>query len=152
MKKFYLASDHAGFALKEELKDHLAKQGYQTVDLGPETDTKPESYALQGFRLGNAVAADKGSYGVAVCGTGIGISIAVNKIHSIRGARITSVEDAHLTKLHNDANVIVFGGRQTKPELAFAMIDKFNETEFEGGRHIERVNQLSEEDKHKSCC
>ncbi len=145
MKKFYLASDHAGFALKEELRDHLAKQGYDVVDLGPDTDGKPVSYSLQGFKLGKAVAADKGSYGVAVCGTGIGISIAVNKINGIRGARVTSVQDAHLTKLHNDANVLAFAGRQTSTETALAMIDEFNNTEFEGGRHIERVSQLNEE-------
>lgn len=144
MKKFYLASDHAGFKLKEELKDHLAKQGYETVDLGPETDEKPVSYALQGFKLGKAVAKDKGSYGVAVCGTGIGISIAVNKIDGIRGARITSVQDAHMTKQHNDANIIAFAGRQTSTDQAFEMIDEFNSTEFEGGRHLERVKQLSE--------
>lgn len=144
MKKFYLASDHAGFKLKEELKDHLAKQGYETVDLGPETDEKPVSYALQGFKLGKAVAKDEGSYGVAVCGTGIGISIAVNKIDGIRGARITSVQDAHMTKQHNDANIIAFAGRQTSTDQAFEMIDEFNSTEFEGGRHLERVKQLSE--------
>lgn len=145
MKKFYLASDHAGFALKEELKAHLEKQGYEIVDLGPETDQAPISYALQGLKLGQAVAADKSSNGIAVCGTGIGISIAVNKVHGIRGARITSVQDAHLTKQHNDANIVVFGGRQTPVDLAIKMIDEFNETEFEGGRHQERVNQLNQE-------
>ena len=144
MQKYYLASDHAGYKLKDELKKHLESKGFEVIDLGPNTDAVSISYVDQGKKLGEAIMADPSSLGAAVCGTGIGISIALNKVAGIRAARIVSVEDAHLCKQHNDANVVVFGGRQLTTEQAIEMIDEFNATEFEGGRHLERVEQLNQ--------
>ncbi|EFF41673.1 RpiB/LacA/LacB family sugar-phosphate isomerase [Mycoplasmopsis alligatoris] len=143
MKKVVaLASDHAGFELKENIKNYLAKKGYETVDLGPDTDKVSVSYATQGKELANYVDEHKVDFGVGVCGTGLGISYALNRHKHIRAARVTSVEDAHLAKLHNDANVLCFGGRQIEKEKAFEMIDDYIATQYEGGRHQSRIDEL----------
>ncbi|QKT05338.1 RpiB/LacA/LacB family sugar-phosphate isomerase [Mycoplasma sp. OR1901] len=137
-----LASDHAGFDLKEQLKDYVRSLGYDTVDLGPSNGVDKISYATQGNELAEYINSRKPDFGIGVCGTGLGISYALNRHKHIRAARITSVEDAHLAKQHNDANVLVFGGRQIKPEDAFKMVDEYLKTDFEGGRHIERIEEL----------
>ncbi|MBN4083211.1 RpiB/LacA/LacB family sugar-phosphate isomerase [Mycoplasma sp. CSL10137] len=137
-----LASDHAGFELKEELKKYVRSLGYDTVDLGPDNGVNKVSYATQGNELAEYINSRKPDFGIGVCGTGLGISYALNRHKHIRAARITSVEDAHLAKQHNNANVLVFGGRQLKTEDAIKMIDEYLKTDFEGGRHIERIEEL----------
>ncbi|ADE20033.1 RpiB/LacA/LacB family sugar-phosphate isomerase [Mycoplasma crocodyli] len=143
-KKIALASDHAGFELKENIKNYLAKKGYETVDLGPDTDKVSISYASQGNKLADYVVDNDVDFGVAVCGTGLGISYALNRHKHIRAARVASVEDAHLAKLHNDANVLCFGGRQIEKEKAFEMIDDYINTKYEGGRHQTRIDELDQ--------
>lgn len=141
--KILMASDHAGFKLKEKLKEYLeSKDNIDVEDLGVYTDQVSANYAEQGLKLGNAVMENKDSLGIVVCGSGIGISIAANKVKGIIAARITSIEDAELAKKHNGANVIAFGGRQISPELAIKMLDSFLANEFEGGRHLDRINLL----------
>ena len=142
MQKIYLASDHAGFELKDKMKQYVEGLGYQVEDLGPFTDAVSVSYATYGLELGHKVSDDKDSIGIGVCGTGLGISYAINRVKGARGARVTSVEDAHLAKQHNNANVLVFGGRQQTFDQAKAMFDEFIKTDFEGGRHQERIDQL----------
>lgn len=143
MKKVVaLASDHAGFLLKDELAKYVQKLGYEVVDLGPDTDQKSVSYAEKGKELAEYVYQNKPTFGIGVCGTGLGISYALNRHKGIRAARVTSLEDAHLAKQHNDANVLVFGGRQIAPELAEQIVDEYIKTEFEGGRHIQRIEEL----------
>lgn len=142
MKKIVLASDHAGFELKDAMKKYVESKGYETIDLGPFNGEESVSYAEYGLKLGNKVAKDKKLIGIGVCGTGLGISYAINRVKGARGARLTSIEDAHLAKQHNNANVLVFGGRQISPEQAEAMFDEFIATEFEGGRHQARIEQL----------
>ncbi|MCU4706956.1 RpiB/LacA/LacB family sugar-phosphate isomerase [Mycoplasma sp. CSL7503-lung] len=137
-----LASDHAGFELKEQLKEYVRFLGYDTVDLGPDNGVNKVSYATQGNELAEYINSRKPDFGIGVCGTGLGISYALNRHKHIRAARITSVEDAHLAKQHNNANVLVFGGRQLKTEDAIKMIDEYLKTDFEGGRHIERIEEL----------
>lgn len=145
MKKVIaLASDHAGFKLKQELQEYVRTLGYDTVDLGPSTDANPVSYADAGKELAEYMTSRKPDFGIGVCGTGLGISYALNRHKGVRAARITTPEDAHLAKQHNDANVIVFGGRQVSFEQAKEMVDEYIKTQFEGGRHIARIKELDE--------
>ncbi|VEU76474.1 RpiB/LacA/LacB family sugar-phosphate isomerase [Mycoplasmopsis columboralis] len=145
MKKVVaFASDHAGFKLKEELVQYIQSLGYETVDLGPDNDKESISYATQGKELAEYVDSRQPDFAIGVCGTGLGISYALNRHKHIRAARVTSVEDAKYAKLHNNANVLVFGGRQVSLEDAKKMVDEYIATEFEGGRHQKRIDQLDE--------
>lgn len=138
-----IASDHGGFALKEIVKEHLKERGYKTVDLGTHSEESVD-YPVYGKACGQAVAEGKADLGVVVCGTGIGISIAANKVKGVRCGLCTSVEMAELTKKHNNANVLALGGRTTDPDLALRITDAWLDTEFEGGRHERRTNMLDE--------
>lgn len=142
MKKAYLASDHAGFELKDKMKKYLESKGYLVEDLGPFDGDTPVSYADYGKKLGHAISDDKNSFGIGVCGTGLGISYAVNRIKGARGARVTSVEDAHLAKQHNNANALLFGSRQETLEEVKAMFNEWEKTKYEGGRHQSRIDGL----------
>ena len=142
MKKIVLASDHGGFELKEKMKDYVKSKGYETIDLGPDNGTDSVSYAEYGLKLGKKIAEDDNYLGIGVCGTGLGISYAINRVKGARGARLTTIEDAHLAKQHNNANALVFGGRQISFQQAKEMFDEFVKTDFEGGRHISRIQQL----------
>lgn len=142
MKKIVLGSDHAGFELKDKLKKYVEEKGYEVIDLGPDNSKTPVSYAEKGLAIGHHIAKNKDEIGIAVCGTGLGISYAVNRVKHVRGARVTSIEDAHLSRQHNDANIIVFGARQITLDNAKAMLDEFLLTKFEGGRHKARIDAL----------
>lgn len=144
-EKIYLSSDHAGYDLKEQIKSYLEKKGFKVVDLGTTNNKDSVSYADYGKKLAKNVLSDKDSYGIGVCGTGLGISYSVNRFKGIRGARITSVEDAHLAKEHNNANILLFGGRQIEISKAEKMIDEFFATKYEGGRHQKRIESLDED-------
>ena len=141
--KIAIASDHGGYALKEQVKQHLLERGIEVEDLGTHSEDSVD-YPVYGKLCGQAVASGKADLGVVVCGTGIGISIAANKVKCIRCGLCTSVEMAHLTKQHNNANILALGGRTTKPELAMAIVDEWLDTEFEGGRHQRRIDMLDE--------
>lgn len=143
-KRIYLSSDHAGFDLKDKIKSYLNENDYEVIDLGTNSSNDSVSYANYGKKLAQEVLKDKGSYGIGVCGTGLGISYSVNRFKGIRGARVTSVEDSRLAKQHNDANVLLFGGRQTTIEDAQKMIDEFFKAEYEGGRHQKRIDELDD--------
>ena len=140
-KKIAVASDHGGFALKETIKAHLVERGYEVNDLGTHSEESVD-YPVYGKACAEAVASGEAELGVVCCGTGIGISIAANKVKGIRCGLCTSVEMAHLTKQHNNANMIALGGRTTEPELALAIVDEWLDTEFEGGRHQRRIDML----------
>lgn len=144
MKKMYISSDHAGFEMKNQIIDYV-KNKYQieVQDLGP-FNTESVSYAEYGKLLAQSVVKDKAQdvFGIGLCGTGLGISYAVNRIKGIRGARVTSKEDAMLAKLHNNANILLFGARQESFEEIKAMIDTYITTEYEGGRHQARIDEL----------
>lgn len=137
-----LASDHGGCVLKNEMKDYLKQIGYEVVDLGPEDGSKPISYALQGHKLANYVLKNNVYAALGFCGTGIGISLALNRHKGIRAARVVTVEDARLAKQHNNANILVMGGRYVPLAEAKAMFDEFVKTKYEGGRHQERIEQI----------
>lgn len=141
--KIAIASDHGGFALKEQVKAHLIGRNLEVLDLGTHTEESVD-YPAYGKTCGEAVVNGEADLGIVVCGTGIGISIACNKVKGVRCGLCTSVEMAHLTKQHNNANVLALGGRTTAPELAMAIVDEWLDTEFEGGRHQRRVDMLDE--------
>ena len=142
MKKIVLTSDHAGINLRKELKKFVESKGYKTIDLGPNKLGVSVSYAQKGLELAQRISKNDDEIGIAICGTGIGISFAVNRVKNVRGARIKSIEDATLARQHNNANVAVLGGRQISLKKAKLVIEKFLSTPFESGRHIERIKQL----------
>lgn len=138
-----IASDHGGFELKEIVKKHLEERGLEVADLGTNSDASVD-YPVYGKACGEAVVSGEADCGIVVCGTGIGISIAANKVKGVRCGLCTSVEMAQLTKQHNNANVLALGGRTTPAELALQIVDAWLDTEFEGGRHERRTSMLDE--------
>ena len=137
-----VASDHAGFDLKEILKSDLQAAGYAVLDLGTNS-TASVDYPDFGTAMGEAIASGKAERGVLVCGSGIGISIAANRNPKVRAAVVHDVTSARLTRLHNDANVVAFGQRLIGTETAREALKVFLDTKFEGGRHAGRVAKLS---------
>jgi ribose 5-phosphate isomerase B len=137
-----VASDHAGFDLKEILKRDLQDAGLEVLDLGTNS-TQSVDYPDFGTAMADAVASGKAERGVLVCGTGIGISMAANRNPKVRAALVHDVTSARLSRLHNDANVVAFGQRLIGTETAREALKVFLGTEFEGGRHTHRVAKLS---------
>ena len=140
--KIALAADHGGFELKEKVKDYLQQKGYDIFDLGCSNGEESVDYPNYGKACGEAVIGGDAERGIVVCGTGIGISIAANKVKGIRCALCTSVFMAEMASKHNNANVLSLGGRTLEPELALNIVDTWLNTEFEGGRHQRRVDLL----------
>lgn len=141
--KIALASDHGGYELKLAVAEHLKERGIETVDLGTHS-TESVDYPIYGKKCGEYVANGEADLGMVFCGTGIGISIATNKVHGIRCALVYSVETAKLAKQHNNANIISMGGRTVSTELAIQMTDAWLDEEFLGGHHQPRVDMLNE--------
>lgn len=137
-----LASDHAAVDLKATLAEWLRAQGHEALDLGPATADRVD-YPDYGYKLAEAVASNAVDFGVALCGSGIGISIAVNRNPKCRAALVSEPLSAALAREHNDANVIAMGARLTGPDMAIACLAAFLSTEFGGGRHAGRVEKLS---------
>ena len=142
MPRIAIASDHAAFELKSALAEHLRGKGHEVIDLGPPS-TDSVDYPLYGYKLADAVASGAVDKGVALCGSGIGISIAVNRNPACRCALVSEPLSASLARQHNDANVIAMGGRLVGAEMAKACLDAFLDTPFLGDRHQRRVDQLS---------
>ena len=137
-----VASDHAGFDLKEILKRDLQAAGLEVLDLGTNS-TQSVDYPDFGIAMADAVASGKAERGVLVCGTGIGISMAANRNPKVRAALVHDVTSARLSRMHNGANVVAFGQRLIGTETAREALKVFLGTEFEGGRHANRVAKLS---------
>ena len=138
----YLASDHAGCELKAAICAHLDTTRYQIVDLGPDQGVSVD-YPDYGVKLAVALKDDKAAFGIAICGSGIGISIAVNRFSWVRAALVSTAEAASLSRQHNDANVLALGERLIDRSLALTCVEVFLGTVFEGGRHQQRVNKLT---------
>ena len=136
-----IASDHAAIALKAELAAWLAGEGHEVADLGPQGDA-PVDYADYGYGLAEHVAGGRSERGVALCGSGVGISIAVNRHPACRCALVSEPGSAALSRQHNDANVIALGARLVELETAKACVAAFLATDFAGGRHGPRVDKL----------
>ena len=140
--KIAIASDHAAFALKAELARWLAEAGHQVADLGPDSEASVD-YPDFGYALAAHIAGGKADRGVALCGSGIGISIAVNRHPGARCALVSEPLSARLCREHNDANIIAMGARLTGPDMAKACVEAFLATPFAGDRHVRRVDKLT---------
>ena len=137
-----LGSDHAAYKLKLAIAEHLKEKGIEFEDLGC-YGTESVNYPEYGQKVAEAVAAGKYEYGIVVCGTGIGISLAANKVPGIRCAVCSDTYSAKYTRLHNDANMLAMGERVVGQGLAMEIVDTFLSTGFEGGRHDKRVDMIT---------
>ena len=143
-----IGSDHGGFELKEKIKKHLEDRGLEYRDYGTFSDASVD-YPTYGIAVGEAVARGECEKGILVCGTGIGISMAANKVKGVRAACCSDTFSARYTRMHNDANIICMGGRVVGPGLAIDIVDLFLDTPFEGGRHQRRIDMITEYENKK---
>jgi ribose 5-phosphate isomerase B len=141
--KIAIGSDHAAYELKEAIKEKLIGEGHEVIDVGCDS-TESVDYPKYGHAVGRTVASGEAERGIAVCGSGIGISIACNKVPGIRAALCTSVEMAEMCRRHNNANVVCMGARMISRELAFDIIDTWMTTDFEAGKHLRRINEIED--------
>lgn len=140
-----IGADHAGFLLKEKIKEKLVNEGYEVIDVGTFSEESVD-YPIYGKKIGEKVAKGEADRGIAICGSGIGISISCNKVKGIRAALCTSVEMAEMSRRHNNANVLALGARMIDKDAAFKIVDKWLETGFEGGKHLRRINMIEADD------
>ena len=137
--KIAIGADHGGYPLKDAVIAHLTKNGYECVDFGTYSPERCD-YPVYGEKVARAVAGGECDLGVLICGTGIGISLAANRVKGIRAAVCSEPYSAQLTREHNNANIICLGERVTGQGIAADMVDIFLSTPFEGGRHLRRIN------------
>ena len=140
-KTVCIASDHAGFNLKEDIKNHLIKKDMSIFDLGPYTD-KSVDYPDYAKKLANRVKLRKSDVGILVCGSGTGMAISANKIKKIRAALCYNLKSTRLSRQHNNANIITLGSRLIKKKLSLKLVEIFLKTKFEGGRHLKRISKI----------
>ena len=136
----FIASDHAGFNLKKSITKKLSKKQI-IIDLGPRNDSSVD-YPDYAHKLSKKVASNKGSFGVLVCGSGMGMSITANKNKSVRAALCYSIKNTKLSRLHNNANIITLGARLIDKNKALNLVSVFLSTKFEGGRHLRRIKKM----------
>lgn len=140
--KIVLGSDHAGFSLKETIKEHLSSQGYEIIDCGTDSEESVD-YPDFGAKVAKTICDGVCEKGILVCGTGIGISIAANKLPGIRAAVCHDLFTAQASREHNDANILAMGARVIESSLALEMVDAWLATPFSGGRHQRRIDKIS---------
>ena len=140
MKKIYIASDHAGFKLKSSILLKFAKKK-KIIDLGPNSSISVD-YPDYAKKLSKKIASDKGSFGILICGSGMGMAITANKIKNVRAALCYSNKNTKLSRLHNNANIITLGERLISKNKAINLIKIFLSTKFEGGRHLRRIKKM----------
>lgn len=138
-----IGNDHVAIELKNTVKEHLEQQGYEVVDFGTNSPERFD-YPISGFKVGKAVASGDVDLGVLICGTGVGISLAANKVHGIRACVCSDPYSAKLSREHNNTNIIAFGARVVGPELAKMIVDEWLGAAFQGGRHQRRIDMLAE--------
>ena len=141
MEKIIIGADHAGYALKGSLKSWLQEQGFETIDAGTDSPASVD-YPDFGARVAEAVSTGAVARGVLICGTGIGMSIVANRYPGVRAALCRDEETARLSRMHNDANILVFGARQTDAGAAIAILRTWLATPFEGERHQRRLEKI----------
>ena len=139
--KIGIANDHTAVDMKKELVQYLESQGHEVINFGTDTYESAD-YPAYAEQLANAVASGKADRGIGICGTGIGMGLACNKVNGIRACMCSEPYSAKYTRLHNDANIITFGARVIGIEMAKMIVDTFINTEFEGGRHQRRVDAI----------
>ena len=140
MKKIFIASDHAGYCLKNYLINKFLNK-IKIIDLGPENSNSVD-YPDFAKKLSEKVSSKKGNFGILICGSGMGMAIAANKTKNIRAALCFSIKNTQLSRLHNNANIITLGERLINKNKAFNLIKVFLSTKFEGGRHLRRVKKM----------
>ena len=143
MKKIAIGNDHAAVEMKFEIMKYLEEKGYEMVNVGTNTSER-FNYPVSGYRVAKMVADGEVDGGILICGTGVGISLAANKVKGIRCAVCSEPYTAQLSKQHNNTNIIAFGARVVGPDLAKMIVDAWLEAEFQGGRHAERVGMIME--------
>ena len=141
IKSIILASDHAGFRLKEKIKNFLIKKGKKVLDLGTNS-TSSVDYPDFAHRLSSKMKKNNKQFGILVCGSGIGMDMAANRHKNIRAALCYSVKSARLSRQHTNANVMAIGARLTKKNIALKCVNTFIKTNFEGGRHLRRIKKI----------
>lgn len=141
MEKISIGCDHAGFEVKEMILNLLNEMGYEMIDFGTNSSESVD-YPIYGIKVGESVATKQVDKGIVVCGSGIGISIAANKVTGIRAALCSTVEHAVLSRKHNNANVLAIGARLTNNQEIKEIVINWLNTSFEGGRHQERINLI----------
>ncbi len=145
--KIAIASDHAGYTEKEAIKQQLAQMGVEYEDFGTDSADVSVDYPDFAERVGHAVVNGEAERGILVCGTGIGVSIAANKIPGVRAALAWNAETARLARTHNDANIVAVGARTTSPETIHEIVASYLSHEFAGGRHARRIEKIAELEK-----
>ena len=140
-KTVCIASDHAGFNLKEDIKNYLIDKNISIFDIGPYSNQSVD-YPDYAKKLGNRIKLKKSDVGILVCGSGTGMAISANKIKTIRAAVCYNLKSTRLSRQHNNANIIALGSRFTKKNLSLKLVDIFLKTKFEGGRHLRRVKKI----------
>lgn len=148
--KYYIGADHAGIDIKAYVKELFEKRGHEVIDLGPNTKDRVD-YPDYAAKVCENVLKDEGSKGILICGSGIGMSMAANKFDGIRAALCHNEYSAKMAREHNDANVICIGERVSGFGMVEAIIDSWNESSFEGGRHEGRVEKINALGKMGSC-
>lgn len=140
--KIALGSDHAGFELKQAIKPVLESEGHEVVDVGTDSEESVD-YPVFASKAAHLVADGEAERGIVVCGSGVGVSIVANKVHGIRAVNAHDSEEAEMSRRHNDANVLALAGRRLSEPEAEAIMSTFLSTEFEGGRHERRIEEIS---------
>ena len=141
IKTVCIASDHAGYRLKEYIKNHLINKNISIFDIGPYNDHSVD-YPDYAKKLGNRIKLKKSEVGILVCGSGTGMAISANKIKTIRAAVCYNLRSTRLSRQHNNANIIALGSRLTNKKLSLKLVEVFLQTKFEGGRHLRRVKKI----------
>ena len=141
MRKIFIASDHAGFDLKEVIKEYLSKKKLAFLDLGPVND-KSVDYPIYAHNVAKKVKVNKNNVGILICGSGTGMNIVANKHKNIRAAQCFNLKSTKLSRLHNDANIITLGSRLISKKNALNFVGIFLKTKFDGGRHLKRVRKI----------
>ena len=140
--KIAIGNDHTAVEMKNHIVKYLEEKGYELVNFGTDTEERVD-YPVYGKRVADAVASGECELGILICGTGIGISLAANKVKGIRAAVCSEAYSAELTRRHNNSNIIAFGARVVGPATAETIVDAFLNAEYEGGRHAARVDMIS---------
>ena len=141
--KIGFASDHRGYKLKEQLKEELLKKNYEVIDYGTNSEESTD-YPDYAFKVGEKIQNNEVDFGIVICSTGIGISIAANKVRGVRCALVTSLMQARLTRCHNNSNCLALGAFVTTFEEAKEIVATFISTDFEGDRHLRRINKIKD--------
>ena len=141
LKKIFISSDHAGYRLKELIKDQLDKQKFAYHDLGPKNDNRVD-YPDYAHKVAKKVKINKNHVGILICGSGMGMNITANRHKNIRAAQCFNLKSTKLSRLHNDANIITLGARLLSKNIALKCVSIFLSTKFEGGRHLKRIKKI----------